>query len=102
MCPKFIERPFKQICKGTEQFNEWYTDELWDNGNTCLEKCDEFVGLLGPGCCEARHRPRGTSVSKRHTAYCRFYPHGQIDHNDSYDDAKAVLCNAGILSSETF
>ena len=95
-CSKFNEKPFNQICKGTEEYKEWHTVELWDAGNTCLQKCNEFVGLLGPGCCEARQR------STEHTAYCRFIPNGQIHHNNGYDDTKAVLCNAGIFSSEKF
>jgi hypothetical protein len=97
VCPKFNEIQFKQKCKGAEQFEEWITVELWDTGNTCLEKCIEFYGLLGSGCCEARHRD---IARKNQTAYCRFYPYGQIDHIGN-DDVKSVICNGGIFSCET-
>ena len=83
------------MCKNTGSFEEWFTLELWDTGNVCLEKCNEFVELAGPGCCEARPRPDGSHISTDHTSYCRFYPNGQID--TGFSDTKAVLCNEGIF-----
>ena len=59
-----------------------WKEEQWDDGEACVEKCENLARQHGSGCCEARPRDLVT------TAYCVF-GEGLIQ---GFDNTKAVLC----------
>ena len=66
----------------TKKIHKSWEVEKWNDGEACVEICENLAKQHGPGCCEARHRADFTK------AFCIF-GEGRIE---GLPDSKAVLC----------
>ena len=71
----------KSSCETMKIKKTWYVEQ-WDDGEACVEKCENLVEQYGSGCCEARARADFTE------ALC-FFGTGLIQ---GASDSKAVNC----------
>ena len=66
----------------TEKIRITWIEEQWDDGEACVEKCENLARQHGSRCCEARPRADFTET------YCVF-GEGLIQ---GLQNSKAVLC----------
>ena len=56
----------------TKKIHKSWEVEKWNDGEACVEICENLAKQHGPGCCEARHRADFTK------AFCIFTAHPYV------------------------